>query len=87
MNWIRLDLRINRVGGVRAPLSKLMETQIWCQPVPPGCVGGWLNKGAMLFALPALDLKLDNSVSFCISLELFNLLFLLWSLRQVFMTE
>lgn len=72
-----------------------METQLWLLPVPAGCVRGGLNKGTMVPAgtlipegavLPAVILKPDISVPPHVSLVLSQLLFLLWSLGQVFVS-
>lgn len=44
--------------GLRA-LAVLKQIQIWCPPVPVGCVGRGLNTGTMA----AIALKSPNSVS------------------------
>ena len=66
-----------------------VDTQLWCPPVPAYWVGGEFNKTTKVpattsilerAAAPSLALKPDSGVPTCMSMVLFELLSLPWSL-------
>lgn len=73
-----------------------METQIWYLPMPAGWAEGELNKGTVMpasthvperIAPTALSLMPDNPLPPCMSLAIFELLSVHWSLGQLFVSD